>query len=322
MCAVAVKPQIGLYDSREEDSAGGLGLLVSVLIHVALITTVLVNAPTGEAPEQEQLTYVELAPQIPRATPDGSNRIIEAPGAESSATPRPDAPLSDADRRSATPRPSGDRRTDRPGLVDAPFIPGSPAPGPPPGQPSPPSRPAAQEPGEAGEPSPDSARDGFRFEEPSGTDAAESVDPPAIDWSSAIQQAGKVASLGGRDLGTYGGEEGFAESGPISFETQWYEWGDYATSMIRKIRYHWYNNMPALVRMGVKGVVVIRFTIRRDGSITDIEILQSSTHPPFDFAARKAIELSSPLQPLPADFPKPTERVTAGFYYNLRPPTD
>ncbi len=321
---MAVRRQIGLYNSPDEESGGGIGLLVSVLIHVALITMFVLNAQTEQEPDEQPLTFVELAQSLPQP-PSESQRVVEAPGRESVRPPSPQAPLSDADRQSATPRPSGDRPTDRPGLVDAPFIPGSPSPGPPPSQSSPAVRPseANEEQGERNDDAPATPADGFRFEERRSSKAPATAEKaPKVDWSSAIQDAGKVASLGGQELGTYGGDEGFAESGPISFETQWYEWGDYSNSMVRKIRYHWYNNMPALVRMGMKGVVVIRFTIQRDGTITDITILQSSTHPPFDFAARKAIELSSPLQPLPADFPKDSERVTAGFYYNMRPPTN
>jgi len=133
---------------------------------------------------------------------------------------------------------------------------------------------------------------------------------------------GKVASLGdGQNVGVSGGERGFADAGPISFESQWFEWGDYADSMVRKIRVNWYDNMPPLIRMGVKGIVTIRFTILRGGRIAEITILESSGVPPFDFAAKKAIELSSPLAPLPKNFPNPQERVTAQFYYNMTPPT-
>ncbi len=121
--------------------------------------------------------------------------------------------------------------------------------------------------------------------------------------------------------GNPGGEKGFAESGPLSFETQWYDWGEYAQSMVSKIRINWYDNMPPLIRTGMKGVVTIRFTIRRDGSITDVTIISSSTIPPYDFAARKAIELSSKLNPLPKDFPNSSERVTAMFFYNQEPPS-
>ena len=53
---------------------------------------------------------------------------------------------------------------------------------------------------------------------------------------------------------------------------------------------------------------------------SDITILNSSGVPPYDAAARRAIELSSPLKALPADFPNPTERVTCMFYYNMEIP--
>jgi TonB family protein len=145
-----------------------------------------------------------------------------------------------------------------------------------------------------------------------------------VNWNAAIREVGKIASLGtGQqtlDLGTGGGEKGFAESGPLSFETQWYDWGEYAQSMVSKIRVNWYNNMPRLIQTGMKGVVTIRFTIHRDGRITDIETMDTSTVPPYDFAAKKAIELSSSLPPLPKDFPNSTERVTCMFFYNQEPP--
>src|SRR5439155_21793366 len=145
-----------------------------------------------------------------------------------------------------------------------------------------------------------------------------------INWSNAIREVGKIASIGtgqhGVDLSGQGGEKGFAESGPLSFESQWYDWGDYAQSMVSRIRVNWYNNMPQLIQTGLKGVVTIRFTIQRNGQITDITMLSSSGAPPYDFAAKKAIELSSPLNPLPNDFPNATEHVTAMFFYNSEPP--
>jgi TonB family protein len=146
-----------------------------------------------------------------------------------------------------------------------------------------------------------------------------------VDWRSAIKEVGKVASLGGGhglDISALGGggEKGFAQEGPLSFESQWYDWGEYAASMVSRIRVNWYGNMPQLIRSGMSGVVTIRFTIQRDGRISNIETLKSSGVPPYDFAARKAIELSSPLNALPKDFPNASERVTCMFYYNMDVP--
>jgi len=90
--------------------------------------------------------------------------------------------------------------------------------------------------------------------------------------------------------------------------------------MVSRIRVNWYANMPQLIRTGMQGVVTIRFTIHRDGRISDVTILKSSGVPPYDHAARKAIELSSPLNALPKDFPNSTERVTCMFYYNMQVP--
>jgi TonB family protein len=90
--------------------------------------------------------------------------------------------------------------------------------------------------------------------------------------------------------------------------------------MVNKIRLHWYENMPQLLHTGMKGVVKIRFSILRNGRVTDVTLLDSSNVPPYDFAARKAIELASPFNPLPGDFPLSSERVTVIFYYNSKPP--
>jgi len=79
---------------------------------------------------------------------------------------------------------------------------------------------------------------------------------------------------------------------------------------------------PDLLRTGMQGVVTIRFTIHRNGQITDVTILDSSGTPAVRFRRpRKAIENSSPLNPLSEGIsPMSTERVTAMFYYNMEPP--
>src|SRR5205085_7245382 len=160
------------------------------------------------------------------------------------------------------------------------------------------------------------------FRQPARQAAAAATGP--VDLRSAIREVGKVASLGGRqglDLGQLGGEKGSVETGPLSFETQWYDWGEYAESMVSKIRVHWYEEVPMpLLQTGLKGVVTIRFTIHRDGTISDVNIITSYGIAPYDHAAKKAIEEASPLKPLPADFPKETEHVTAMLYYNSEPP--
>ena len=55
------------------------------------------------------------------------------------------------------------------------------------------------------------------------------------------------------------------------------------------------------------------FTINRDGSLTDIEIEETSNNELFDRSARRAVELSGPFPPLPHDFPENSLRVHVRF---------
>ena len=294
--------------------------MVSLVIHAALVAFLVhgyrpVSRVAANVPVPR---YIELLRQDPRT-------FTEAPGPEVERAPLT-APLSDANRKATIPEPTGVTPTNRPGDGARTFTP-------------PAARQAAREQSvaQAAQSPPVPRGEGASTGAPATADpsAAAVSDEPfayresssaaagAVDWRSAIREVGKVASLGGADgfnLGSIGGEKGFAEQGPVSFETQWYDWGDYAQSMVSRIRVNWYGNMPQIIRTGMAGVVSIRFTIHRDGRISDVTIIKSSGVPPYDHAAKKAIELSSPLNALPKDFPNAYERVIATFYYNTEIP--
>jgi len=307
--------QIELIVEEEKRKAGGISLAigVSLILHTVLILWFIRSyRPVSVASNVPIARYVELIKQNPQ-------QFTEAPGPRTDTSPL-SAPLSNANRKASTPEPTGAMPTKRPGDGSGLYTPRMP----PPGRPQEASQPqtAAPQntqgaaPDATAQQRPETSTDPLIYREPSRAAAA----PGPVDWRSALRDVRKVASLGGGggpDLDNAGGgDKGFAEQGPLSFETSWYDWGDYAQSMVSRIRVNWYANMPQIIRTGMQGVATIRFTIHRDGHITDITILNSSGVPPYDFAARKAIELSSPLNPLPADFPRPYERVTAMFYYN------
>jgi TonB family protein len=282
---------------------GGItaAVVVSLIFHVFLTIYFVLNYhPITEADKAAPMArYIELIRQ--------NKDFTEAPGPKTNAAPL-NAPFSDANRRASAPEPTGDKPTNRPGTGG--FY-----------QPQ-------MKSGTEGERAKAAAAESELSASTAGSTftyrPAQASASSGINWRSAIREVSKIASLGtgqnGVDLAQQGGEKGFAESGPLSFETQWYDWGEYAQSMVSRIRVNWYNNMPQLIQTGLKGVVTIRFTIHRDGRITDVTILSSSTIPPYDFAAKKAIELSSPLNPLPKDFPNATERVTCMFFYNQEVP--
>lgn len=87
--------------------------------------------------------------------------------------------------------------------------------------------------------------------------------------------------------------------------------------MIRKIKRNW--EIPKLAHYGLKGRLVVRFYLMRDGRVEGLRLLVSSGIPPYDNASLQAIRNSSPFRALPADFPNPREGVTITFLYNVRP---
>ncbi|MEO6259408.1 MAG: TonB family protein [Thermoanaerobaculia bacterium] len=315
-----------VLDDAPRRGGVSLAVIVSVILHSLLITYVVLSyhPVTSDSAASHDARLVQLIRQNPK-------QFTEAPGPSVDSAPLT-APWSDANRRAATPQPTGDKPTSRPGEGGL-FTPRSNA-AKNEAQPEEGTTESSSRPQPASAPSTSatspSAPPTNRGSDPTSPTFA--YHPPAagpangaINWRNAIREVGKVASLGGEqqnlDLGNAaGGEKGYAKDGPISFESQWYDWGPYAESMVSKIRVNWYGNMPQLIQTGLKGVVTIRFTIHRDGRLTDVTILSSSGAPPYDFAAKKAIQLSSPLNPLPPDFPNATEHVTAMFFYNQEPP--
>jgi protein TonB len=308
----------------ERKKTGGLSfsVLISFVLHGGLLWWFLhAYQPVPPAAQNVPIArYVELIKQNP------AQQFVEAPGPKLDKAPI-QAPLSDANRRASMPEPTGLTPTNRPGdgtggIYNPPRGEQVPQPMAQPQAPRMAQQRPSQEQRASANPSPldpGQQSDGFQYRETRTEATQASALGGSIDWKSAIRDAGKPARIGRPDGsdGALGGEQGRAEQGPLSFETQWYDWGDYAQSMVSRLRVNWYANMPQLFRTGIPGVVTIRFTIHRDGQISDITVLKSSGHPPYDQAARKAIEQSSPLRALPKDFPNTTERVTAMFYYNM-----
>ncbi len=307
-------------EADEPRQGVGLAVFVSIIVHMLLIIYVVRSyRPMAITPAAAPIVhYVELMRQAPK-------QFTEAPGKKSATTPL-SAPYSDANRKASMPHPTGDQPTIRPGESGPAYVPPTAAGD---NRPAQQQQPSIQQPAEQlaqrGPTAPSAPQqsqatlNGLTYRKP-----VQSASAGGVDWRDAITAVGKQAVGSGQrgfDLsGAGGGEKGFAESGPLSFETQWYDWGPYAASMVSRIRVNWYGNMPELIKTGLKGVVTIRFTIHRDGRISDVQMLSTSSVPPYDFAAKKAIELSSPLNALPKDFPNESERVTCMFFYNQEPP--
>jgi periplasmic protein TonB len=84
---------------------------------------------------------------------------------------------------------------------------------------------------------------------------------------------------------------------------------DYLTTMIERIKTNWSQNQ------NIAGLAVVKFTIRRDGTLQDISLERSSGFPIPDLAAQRAVVLTKQLPPLPEAFPNPTLTVHLNFQY-------
>jgi TonB family protein len=84
---------------------------------------------------------------------------------------------------------------------------------------------------------------------------------------------------------------------------------DYLETMMMRIQRNWES------RQQVSGSVTIRFTIQRNGAITDVELERGSGYPGLDLTAQRALLNTRQLPELPAGYPNQTLTVHLNFEY-------
>lgn len=103
----------------------------------------------------------------------------------------------------------------------------------------------------------------------------------------------------------------------IQFDTKGVEFGPWLRRFVAQVRRNWFIPQAAMV---MSGHVVLQFNIHRDGSITDLVVVQPSSIESFNNAAYGAIVTSNPTFPLPPEYPSDRALFTVTFYYNEEPP--
>lgn len=113
-------------------------------------------------------------------------------------------------------------------------------------------------------------------------------------------------------------QQGGGDSGSsFQFDAKGVDFGSWLRRFRAQVYSNW--NIP-YAAMALHGHTVIRFTIHRDGSISDVIVLQPSTVDSFTKAAFNAIRASNPTVPLPQEYPDDHMVMTVVFYYNETPP--
>ena len=131
--------------------------------------------------------------------------------------------------------------------------------------------------------------------------------------SDAIRNVGKYSQ--GATLQNLQGNGDFGPS--FQFDARGVDFG----SWLRRFRAQVYRNwLIPYASMAFHGNTVLRFTIHRNGAISDLVVLRPSSIDAFTKAAFNAIKSSNPTVPLPSEYPEDSMVMTVIFYYNETPP--
>lgn len=149
-------------------------------------------------------------------------------------------------------------------------------------------------------------------------------------FTSALESLEKGEQVGGRSggVGQHGTGTGSGSSAPsllsgdatFAFDSGGFDLSEWAELVKQKVRSNWV--IPTAALLGMKGVVGIYLTVEKNGTISHVEIVSSSSIISLDSAALNAVRSSNPLPPLPPGFPKQNLQGRFGFYYNTYPPRD
>lgn len=137
-----------------------------------------------------------------------------------------------------------------------------------------------------------------RWEKPEQDSGLRGADAASAE-SAQLKGSPRAPGLG---LGGAGGGSAFDQD---------FEYAYYVQQLLGRIHQHWQ-------RTPVRGtaVVIVRFTIWRDGSVHDVEVEQSSGVSILDRGAMRAILLADPMPPLPNSYPRDQVGVHLRFTYS------
>jgi TonB family protein len=92
----------------------------------------------------------------------------------------------------------------------------------------------------------------------------------------------------------------------------------YTNHLVESIKRNWYAKMPQEAKAGLKGKVVVRFKIQKNGKLAPTPMVESNSgNKQLDNAAVSAIHASAPFEYLPEAFKGPNIELRFIFLYNL-----
>ncbi len=302
---------------------------VSLLLHAAVIGLLALETSRRPIFSDAPLRVRILPPAAP-AAPIPAPPPAGGPGAGQMPREvvRPVMPPTRGERPTERLIPRPIPTPDKPPIPEKPFIPDKPA------VPSPPAQATAPPAPEPTRPQPDKAPEPLR----------EAPDPPAPQRSGlslggpppgapAIPWTGESAPPAGRPAKPGAARPSLREQiarlgsglsadlgGPadrtISLDSRERYFVDYLARLKRRIQGVWEYPEEA-IRHGISGELLILFTLNKAGSLTYIQLVQSSGYPILDEESLRAIKLAAPFDPFSPEMGDEPMNISAAFHYDL-----
>jgi TonB family protein len=143
---------------------------------------------------------------------------------------------------------------------------------------------------------------------PQATPTTNEARGKALTRGDEIRPGNALAETGARGLG-FGLSTGGGAGSGSTLDVADFCCPDYLELMMDKIRSNWNQQVE------VPGMVIVKFTIQRDGRLTDSAVERSSGTLSLDQNAQRAVLVTRQLTALPASFPNPTLTVHLNFQY-------
>jgi protein TonB len=124
-----------------------------------------------------------------------------------------------------------------------------------------------------------------------------------------IKTGDAQAKTGGAQIPFGGLASGGGGGDGVRLDVQNFCCPDYIQTMVQRIRQSWNPNQ------GAGGEVWVKFTIRRDGMLTLVEVEKPSGQAMLDLESRRAVLMTRQLPPLPREFTEPHLTVHMAFNY-------
>ena len=163
--------------------------------------------------------------------------------------------------------------------------------------------------GEAPE-APEKGRKNEEDEIPASPDLEQDSSPPGKDAPSLVPRS----YLFDKKTIEKFARKGFPSKKGLTFDTSGFRHRGYMKMLKERIESIWKYPKEA-ARRGISGDHYMEFSIKKDGSLDEIEILRTSGYRDLDEAAMKAIKNAAPFWPLPDDWDKETLEIKGHFIY-------